>query len=198
MKIRNLTVLLLSVFIASAQADISENFSVNLNNTLGTVLGTVTGTVDLPFVNAGGSGSGAADSLLLTSIPAGFGALAGGNNVTNWADQVTNTFTVTAGAVTSFEFLAVTSPNTSVGDYFCINSDGGSAGSIGGWGCPGGLNELSETSATFGYNFGGASGVTFTPSASATPEPSFFIPILTMVLFLIAFVARKRIAPGRA
>jgi hypothetical protein len=196
MKIWNLTVLLLSVFIASAQADISENFSVDL--TIGNALGTVTGTVDLPFVNAGGTGSGAADSLLLTSIPAGFGTLAGGNNVTNWADEVTNTFTVTAGAVTSFEFLAVTSGNNSIGDYFCLNSTGLSGGSIGGWGCPIGLNELSETAATFGFDFGGASGVTFTPSASTTPEPSFLIPTLTMVLFLIAFVARKRVARGRA
>ena len=196
MKIRNLTLLLLSVFIASAQADISENFSVDLNNNMGTVLGIVTGTVDLPFVNAGGTGSGAADSLLLTSIPAGFGTLAGGNDVTSWADQVTNTFMVTGGAITSFEFLAVTSGNNSVGDYFCINSTGGSAGLIGGWGCPGDLNELSETAATFGFNFGGASGVTFTPS-SATPEPSFLIPTLTMVLFLTVFVARKTNRSGQ-
>jgi hypothetical protein len=155
--------------VAAPQANATEyDFSINLDS--GPNTGTVTGTLDLPFVSGSGSGTGGASSLVLTSIPASFGTLGGGDFVTSWADQVTNTFTVTSGAITSFEFMAVTSGDTSVGDYFGINSTGSSAGSFGGWVLPGDLNELSETASIFGYNYGGAGGVTF--SASATPLPS--------------------------
>jgi len=157
------------LFVPKAMADIIYNFTVPL--TSGPDTGTLTGTLDLPFVSAGGSGTGAASSLVLTSFPAGFGTLSEGDIVTSWTDQVTDIFTVTAGAVTSFEFMAVTNGDPTVGDYFCINSTGGSAGSFGGWICPADLNELSKTSSIFGYNFGGANGVTFT-AVSPAPEPS--------------------------
>jgi hypothetical protein len=169
-----------------ANAGIIDNFSIVFSS--GDVFGTLTGTVDLPFVNVGGTGTGAASSVVLTSIPSGFGTLAGGDDVTSWADQVTDTFTVTAGVITSFEFMAVTSGSTS-GDYFCINSTVGSAGSFGSWGCPGNLNELSETADIFGYNFGGASGVTFTPSG--TPEPAA-AGLVFFGMASLCFVARRK------
>jgi hypothetical protein len=183
-----------TVLALPANADVIFNFSANL--TSGDALGTITGTLDLPFVNAGGSGSGATDALILTSIPAGFGPLGsfgGGANVTGWADQVSNTFTVTAGVITSFDFMAVTNSDDSLGNYLCLNSTGGSGGSIGGWVCPAGLNELSETSATFGYNFGGLSGVTFTATtSSSTPEPATIGTMLFGLPALYLAMRRKR------
>ena len=95
----------------------------------------------------------------------------------SWADQVTNAFTVTSGTITSFEFMAVTSGNISVGDYFGINSTSSLAGSFGGWILPADLNELSKTNNIFGYNFGGASGVTFT-ATTTIPEPSTWAMML--------------------
>jgi len=173
-----------------AKADIIYNFSANLTN--GTAVGTLTGTLDLPFVSAGGSGTGSASSLILTSIPSGFGPLGsfgGGATVTSWPDQVSDTFTVTAGVITSFDFMAVTNGDSTLGNYFCINSTGSDGGSFGSWECPAGLNELSETAGTFGYNFGGLSGVTFTAS-SAAPEPA---TVATMLLGLpVLYLAARR------
>jgi hypothetical protein len=175
-----------------ANADIIYNFSANLSS--GTATGTLTGTLDLPFVTAGGSGSGAASSLVLTSIPAGFGSLgsfSGGANVTSWADQVSNSFIVISGVITSFDFMAVTNSDPSVGNYFCVNSTSGSGGAIGGWVCPADLNELSETGATFGYNFNGLSGVTFT-AATSTPEPATVGTMLLGLTALYLATTRKR------
>ena len=180
-------------FLASpAKADIIFSFSANLGS--GSTLGTLTGTLDLPFVSAGGSGTGSASSLILTSIPAGFGSLGsfgGGATVTSWADQVANTFTVTSGVITSFDFMAVTGSGTTSDNFFCLNSTGGSGGSFGSWGCPSGLNELSETSGTFGYNFSGLSGVTFTAS-SAAPEPATVATMLIGLPALYLAARRKR------
>lgn len=61
--------------------------------------------MDLPFVGAGGSGTGAASNLTITSYPAGV-ALDPNNVATTWTTVVDNTFTVTAGAVTSFQFFS--------------------------------------------------------------------------------------------
>jgi hypothetical protein len=142
------------------------NFSINLSQ--GTVNGTVTGTLDLPFINAGGTGTGAADSLVLTSVPAGFGAFVS-NTVTSWADQEDNSFTVSAGVITSVLFWALTN-GTSTANELCLNSTGSDTGTFGGYFCPAGLNLLQSDGNTFGYNFNGLAGITFTAS-TATPEP---------------------------
>ncbi len=78
---------------AAAQSD--YNFSIDLSN--GDVTGVLTGTLVLGFVNPGGSGTGTASSLTLTSVPAGFGSLAEGDVVTSWTNQVQNLFTVSQG-----------------------------------------------------------------------------------------------------
>jgi hypothetical protein len=161
---------------APARATIYD-FSIDLSN--GPNTGTLNGTVDLSFVSGGGSGSGSASSLTLTSIPASFGGL-GDTDVTSWADQFANSFTVTAGAVTSFAFFAATGLDDSVDDAFIINSTGSSLGDFGDWYGDADLNELSKTENTFGYNFGGASGVSFS-IGSGVPESS------TWTAFIVGF-----------
>jgi hypothetical protein len=133
-----------------AKADRAYDLSVDLNG--GNINGKLTRMVDPPFVTAGGTGSGAADSLVLTSIPAGFGTLAGGDVLSSWTDQVTDDFTVTSGVITSFAF--------------------------------------------FGHNFGGLSGVTFTPT-STVPEPGTSTLMLIGVGLLgLMMVMRKRNSGG--
>ena len=107
------------LFVPTAKADIIYDFTVPL--TSGNVTGTVMGTLDLPFVNSGGSGTGSASSLVLTSFPAAFGTLAGGDTVTSWLHQVTDTFTVTSGTITSFQFFATTA-SADPADAFSMNS----------------------------------------------------------------------------
>lgn len=174
-----------------AKADSIYTFSIDL--TTGNDLGTVTGTLDLGFVNPGGTGTGAASSVVFTSIPAGFASpLDGGDDATAWANQVTNTFLVTSGTIASFDFFATTG-SADPSDVFCMNSTTNVAG-FGSYGCPAGLNELDGPNTNvFGFNFNGLSGVTFTPAGSSAPEPSSMILTSTALLGL-AFFARKRIA----
>ena len=175
--------------VPTAQAEI---FDFSLPLLVGTATGTVTGTLDLAFVAPGGSGSGAAASLVFTSIPAGFGALAAGGDATAWGNQAANAFTVTAGTITSFEFLAATAASEPA-DVFCINSSTGDLLTFGDYRCTPGLNELSgPTGDTYGANFEGFAGVTFTEASAATPEPNSVV--LVSMLLAAAFVSRKRTA----
>jgi len=186
---RILLILMGLAALPSAKAALLFDFSIQF--TQGPNQGTVTGNLTLPFVSSGGSGTGAASLLTLTSIPASFGALAGGNTITSWANQVVNSFTVTGGTITSFAFFAATGP-TSSDDAFAINSTGQPLTSFGSWGPPANLNELSKTLSIYGYNFDGPNGVSFTPAASAVPEPS---SISLALVGAIGFVAlRKRIS----
>jgi hypothetical protein len=177
------------LFVPLAEADSIYTFSIGL--TSGTDTGTVTGTLDLPFVSPGGSGSGAASSLVFTSIPAGFGSLAGGDTATAWADQVDNLFTVSSGAITSFDFFATTG-SADPADVICMNSTGAGT-TFGAYTCVAGLNELDgPTSDIFGYNFGGLEGVTFSsPVSSGVPEPGTSSLMLVGVGLMV--VMRKRI-----
>jgi hypothetical protein len=174
-----------------AKAETTYDFSVNL--TQGSVTGTLLGTVDLPFVNPGGTGSGAASSLVLTSIPAGFGALVGGDTATAWADQNANTFTVVNGTITSVEFIADTGA-APANDDLCLNSTANSP-TFNGWDCPSGLNELDvHQDVTFGFNENGLAGITFSTPASATPEPGTFGALMIGLGFLVVMLARKSVA----
>jgi hypothetical protein len=166
------------LFLPKAKADIMYDFTVPLTD--GTVTGTLTGTLDLPFVNAGGSGTGAASSLVLTSFPAGFGALVGGNTVTNWANQVTDTFTVTSGAITSNQFFATTG-TADPSDVFVLNSTNAVCGTIGGFNCAAMDNELHTTADLFGFNLNGSAGVTFTPVTVPAPPIGRGLPVLLAV-----------------
>jgi hypothetical protein len=167
------------LFLPKAKADIMYDFTVPL--TEGTVTGTLTGTLDLPFVNAGGSGTGAASSLVLTSFPAGLGALAGGDVVTNWANQVTDIFTVTNGVITSDQFFATTG-TADPADVFVLNSTDAVCGTIGAFSCAPLDNELHTAANLFGFNENGLAGVTFTP-VSVVPAPPIGrgLPVLLAV-----------------
>ncbi len=184
------------LFVPLAKADSIYTFSIGL--TSGPDTGTVTGTLDLPFVSPGGSGSGAASSLVFTSIPSGFGSLAGGNTATAWADQVSNQFTVSSGVITSFDFFATTA-SSDPADVICMNSTGASP-SFGSYTCVAGLNELDgPTSSIFGYNLNGLEGVTFSsPVSSGVPEPGTSSLILVGAGLLgLTAVMRKRIKNPR-
>lgn len=89
--------------------------------------------------------------------------------MTDWADQENNSFSVSAGVITSALFWALTAADTTANEL-CINSTGSGTGSFGIYNCPAGLNLLQSDDVTFGYNFNGLGGITYTPS-SATPEP---------------------------
>lgn len=184
--------ILLAVTLGLASASADELFDFSFDATSGTVNGTITGTLDLPFVSPGGSGSGAASSLVFTSIP-GFPALAEGDTVTSWTNQVDNSFTVTSGAITSVEFFATTG-RSDPSDVLCLNSTGASP-TFGAFFCESGLNELHAGPSFFGYNFGGLAGITFTPAESTVPEPSSVFLLST--LFLGVLLALRRRAAGQ-
>ncbi len=161
----------------------ANTYNFNVDLTYGTVTGTLAGTVDFAFL----SGTGAASSLVLTSIPAGFGSLAGGNTVTNWADQVSNTFTISGGVITSFDFFALTAAMDPA-DAFCLNSTG-SANPFGSFTCQPQLNEL-HAYTSYGYNSNGLNGVQFEQLAS-TPESGSMLLLATGLAGLAGVVRRK-------
>ncbi len=191
LKMSILPVYVLVVGLGLAASAKAESYTFSIVEDQGAITGTVTGTLDLPFVSAGGSGSGAADSLVITSIPAGYNALTEGDTVTSWTDQIANSFTVTSGVITSVEFFATTG-SSDPSDVLCLNSTGAGPG-FGSFGCPSDLNELHEDTAEglYGYNFDGLAGITFTPVASAVPEPAS-VWLLGTILAGVAYGFKKR------
>lgn len=168
--------LIMLLGLQSANAAVIYNFSVNLTNgaTVAGALpttGIVTGTIDLPFVSPGGSGSGAARSLVLTSIPAGLDNVQLNGAavipvVTSWEHQVANSFTVTNGAVTSFYFGADTCniSCTPVGYLFEMNNTSNTATDG---------NRLFLADIVSLDNEGGYADA-YSPVVTFTPVPSFF------------------------
>ena len=178
------------VFCALATCARAEEYTFSFDGT-GTVSGTVTGEVDLEFVGAGGTGSGAATSLTLASFPSGLGSFSAGDVVTNWEDQITNSFTVTAGVITSFEFYALTAGDDSANEL-CLNSTGNDGGTFGEYDCLAGLNLIQTNANLYDYNFNGLAGVSSTdtgPSPSSgpadTPEPGTLTLLLTGMAALL-------------
>jgi hypothetical protein len=178
------------VFCTLAMCARAEEYTFSYDGT-GTVSGTVTGEVDLEFIGAGGTGSGAATSLTLTSFPSGLGSFSGGDVATNWADQITNSFTVSAGVLTSFEFYALTAGDDSANEL-CLNSTGNDGGTFGEYDCLAGLNLLQTNANLYDYNFNGLSGVSFADAGPSplsgpadTPEPGTLMLLLTGVATLL-------------
>ena len=132
----------------NAQAlDFSFSFDNVEGNTPGTVEGTITGLNE---------GTGAADSVLITSFPAGLGgSFDAGNDATLWSNQGANTFTVTNGSITDADFNS----DSSNGSNLCLNCSefGGVNGTING----------STGNALF--NFDGFSGATYSTAATSVP-----------------------------
>jgi hypothetical protein len=150
------------LLVPMAKAGTIFDFSVNLTG--GNAPGIVTGMISLPF----SSGSGAATSVVLTSFPAAFGSLVGGNTVTSWLDQVENSFTVVSGMITAYDFGADTGPTLSGTDYFSINNTAVSA-TDGAWFFPADYNSLQAQGGNVFGQITSATAVTF------TPEPASFV-----------------------
>ena len=185
-------------FAPIGQADVIYDFSVNL--TIGTP-GTLTGTIDLPCVGPGGTGT-CGGTLTITSTPAGIGALAGGNIVTAWANQVENSFVVIGGAVETYDFFADTGPaGNGSSDYLCLNFTGNvdvnnkwDCGSLDGIAVGGGAIE------SFSEDHSLTPNVSFTPVAVVPPTGTGTVPepssssllLIVVVAFGIMAAVRKR------
>jgi hypothetical protein len=164
--------------VSAAQA---STYHFSFNGTGGVTPGVVEGDIVLGFDN----GTGAASSVTLTSFPASFGALPEGNIATNWTSQFSNSFTVTGGMITMYNFFAITG-NTSSGTELCLNNSG-IEGSGNGRGCPNTLQYLgdgSSTTSAWAWN-----SLQITPSAVPVPAAAW---LLGSGLLGLAGFARKR------
>jgi hypothetical protein len=170
----------LSPLVASAAL-----YSFSFDNVSGTVAGTVTGEIDLGFITTPtGSGTGAASSIMITSAPAALPSLDQGNVVTGWSFQGPNTFTVSNGVITAYQFGATAISATASDDVMCLNS--GSGFSLTGvYICLAGENYLGDGS-NYVFNTGGASAVTFEQIAepAAIPLPASVVLLGSAVLGL--------------
>jgi hypothetical protein len=160
----------------------AELFDYSFDMTSGPDTGLVTGRIDLPFVTAGGSGSGAADLVTIDSFPPSLAPLPQPSPATSWAIQAANLFDVTAGTITSYQFDALTTNgNTDSNAYeLCFNSLGDVNTPI--RVCRMDLNFLGSVETMFGFNEDGPDGITFTPAVAA-PEPSA-LALLGVGLFI--------------
>lgn len=186
------TALWLTSFLAIVLASIPVNassFSFEIPLTSGSTTGAADGLLTLPC----SSGTCAASSLVLTSVPAAFGSFPEGLVVTNWTNQVQNQFTITGGVITSVLFIA--DDGIALGENVCMNSTGAEVtnNDASGYACPAGLNIVETTGSNFGFNFSGLSGVTFAP-ATSTPEPGTLTTALcgAIGLTLISIKRRRR------
>lgn len=83
-----------------AQSASAATFNFSFSNVDGTVSGTVQGTITLPD----GDGTFAATSVIVTSAPAALGYTLPYDALANLTTPVTNSFTVSGGAITASNF----------------------------------------------------------------------------------------------
>ena len=179
----------------------AANYSFSITNTLGGgTAGTVRGEIDgLP----NGSGTGKATAIFVRSWPSGLNAFAALTPTTNLVSNATqfNTFTVTNGVISAFNFLTVSSS----GYTLQLNSN------------VNGQDTLTNlTNGRFVTNFGGINGVRFTQlpvtstalagdfvtsADAAVPEPgsfALFAAGLGLPGVLTSFRRRMGIRTGHA
>lgn len=93
------------------------DFTFSFDNVNGTVPGTVEG-----IITGLEEGTGAADSVKITSFPAGLaGSFDNGNDATLWLFQMANSFTVNSGSIVAADFLAIHAVGNS-SDILCLGS----------------------------------------------------------------------------
>lgn len=181
---------------SSCNAAIVVPFSIVGDPQSTTVFGTITGTINLPFVDAGGTATGSADSVLIIGLPAGFGILAGGNESTAWSDQLINIFTVTAGVLTSINYFAATN-GTAMADILCMNSTATDTPDGPAIHCPSYTAGLSAESSLYAINFHIVAGIPLPMSNPAfIPEPSGWI-LLSLGVSVLALCLLMKVVVDR-
>lgn len=173
-----LIVVLLSPMVVKADPIVYE-FS--FSNVIGTVPGTITGRIGIDFLSSPtDSGTGAASSIEILSAPGAIPASTEGDIVTAWMTQAINTFTVTAGIITDYQFGASEGATPGLNDnVFCLNNGGFFV--VGGvYICGPGENYFGDAF-SYVYNVDGISAVTF--RRISVPEPG------TLILFGIGLAA---------
>lgn len=176
--------------LATTTAGFAATYSFEFGNVVGDTAGTVTGTIDLGFINSPtGTGTGAADTITITSAPSGFLPLDQGNVVTQWSFQGPNTFSVVNGVISSYQFGATAVAATLSDDVICLNS-GGFFWLTGAYACHENENFLGHYPGHV-YNVSGAAGVTF-EQISAVPLPAGGLLLLTGLGGIAAFERRKK------
>lgn len=179
----------LAALASTAHAQVTYDFTANLIGTAGASNGLWTGNVTFNWLTFGGSGTGAASSVITTAVPAGVGNAAQGMNSMLWAAIGNNSFTVTSGVVTSFQFTATSSPDNY---HVCMNSTNTTLSAPSGFICPGSYNRIGVIGSARGENFDGLQGIRFTARpTTVVPEPSTYALIGTGLAGL-AFVRRRR------
>jgi hypothetical protein len=181
----------LAALASTAQAQVTYDFSANLLGANGGSNGLWTGNVTFNWLTFGGSGSGVAASIITTAVPAGVGSAAQGVNALLWSAIGQNNFTVTSGVVTSFQFIATSSPDNF---HMCMNSTLTGLTAPSGFICPANYNRVGVINGPRAENFGGLQGISFQARpTTVVPEPSTYALIGTGLAGL-ALVRRRRAA----
>lgn len=172
----------------SASAQVTYSFSSYLEGYSGAGDGFWTGSVTFDWLTSGGSGTGAASSFVTTSVPSGIATPSQGWDAVAWTVIGANSFTVTNGIVTAFQFGAQSKPDDFV---VCANSGAQFSLDPGSTICPAQYNRVGVLGLERSQNFGGLQGISFTEQTANVPEPSSALLMITAAAGLI-FMMRRR------
>lgn len=152
---------LIAAAAAGLMACASQAAIVTFSFTSDPFFSTTTGTVTGRLLGLSESGSSAASSIIVDSLPAGLGVSAGDDLLTVFANDLLNSVTITGGVVTGAEILLSSSAG-STGRHFLLNY--------------GSINSLNNIEGQRGVtNLDGFGAITFSVRPEATvPEPGTF------------------------